>query len=180
MQFRHAIVNLAPTTRFIMLRNYKVLKGTASALALDDDNDPHIEIRLEAGDVSYRIAMNVRSKESPHDLLYANVMDFQHAELTAELAALPMGLTDIRGDRQDLAIDYVRGGIIEREDMDVAPFSSTDRRTTCAISSNPSYRKASPTSPSISTPSVKPGDLRTTSRTNISDSNPATASTTST
>ena len=105
-----------------MLRNYKVLKGTASALALDDDNDPHIEIRLEAGDISYRIAMNVRSKESPHDLLYANVMDFQHAELTAELAALPIGLTDIRGDRQDLAIDYVRGGIIEREDMDVAPF----------------------------------------------------------
>ncbi|MGO8657911.1 DUF2278 domain-containing protein, partial [Rhizobium ruizarguesonis] len=36
-----------------MLKNYKVLKGTASALALDDDNDPHIEIRIEANGVSY-------------------------------------------------------------------------------------------------------------------------------
>lgn len=45
-----------------MLKNYKVLKGTASALALDDDNDPHIEIRIEANGVSYRIALNVRSR----------------------------------------------------------------------------------------------------------------------
>lgn len=105
-----------------MLRNYKVLKGTASALALDDDNDPHIEIRIEANGVSYRVALNVRSKESPHDLLYANIVGFEHETLTAALAALPMGLTDIREERPDLAIDYVRGGLVEREDMDVAPF----------------------------------------------------------
>ncbi len=105
-----------------MLKNYKVLKGTASALALDDDNDPHIEIRIEANGVSYRIALNVRSKMSPHDLLYANIVDFTHATLTEALEALPMGLTDIRRDRPELAIDYVRGGMIEREDMDVAPF----------------------------------------------------------
>lgn len=105
-----------------MLRNYKVLKGVASGLALDDDNDPHIEIRIEAGDVSYRIAVNVRSKVSPHDLLYASIVDFRQPELTAELEALPRGLTDLRTERPDLALDYVRGGFIEREDMDVAPF----------------------------------------------------------
>ncbi|MGZ2380983.1 DUF2278 family protein [Rhizobium leguminosarum] len=105
-----------------MLKNYKVLKGTASALALDDDNDPHIEIRIEANGVSYRIALNVRSKESPHDLLYANIVDFKHPALTEALEALPMGLTDIRRERPELAIDYVRGGLIEREDMNVAPF----------------------------------------------------------
>lgn len=105
-----------------MLRNYKVLKGIASDLTLDEDDDPHIEIRIEADGVSYRIAVNVRSKVSPHDLLYANIVDFQHAALTAELAALPMGLTDIRNDRPDLALDYVRGGFVEREDMNVAPF----------------------------------------------------------
>ncbi|TCL73805.1 DUF2278 family protein [Rhizobium sp. BK251] len=110
-----------------MLRNYKVLKGTASDLALDDDNDPHIEIRIEAAGVSYRIAVNVRSKETPHDLLYANVTDFQHPMIAA-LEALPMGLTDIRRDRPELAIDYVRGGMIERDDMDVAPFQLSGPR----------------------------------------------------
>lgn len=105
-----------------MLKNYKVLKGTASAIALDDDNDPHIEIRIEANGVSYRIALNVRSSESPHDLLYANILDFKHEALTTALEALPMGLTDIRKDHPELAIDYVRGGLIEREDMAVAPF----------------------------------------------------------
>ena len=102
--------------------NYKVLKGIASDLTLDEDNDPHIEIRIEAEGISYRLALNVRSKLSPHDLLYANVVDFKHPELTAGLEALPMGLTDLRRDHPELALDYVRGGFIEREDMNVAPF----------------------------------------------------------
>ncbi|MGO7360459.1 DUF2278 family protein, partial [Rhizobium ruizarguesonis] len=81
--------------------NYKVLKGTASALALDEDNDPHIEIRIEENGVSYRIELNVRSKESPHDLLYADIVDFKHTALTEALEALTMGLTDIRKDRPE-------------------------------------------------------------------------------
>jgi hypothetical protein len=40
-----------------------VLNGAALALALDNDDDPHIEIRFEADGASYRIALNVRSKE---------------------------------------------------------------------------------------------------------------------
>lgn len=163
-----------------MLKNYKVLKGTASALALDDDNDPHIEIRIEANGVSYRIALNVRSKESPHDLLYANIVDFKHPALTEALEALPMGLTDIRSERPELAIDYVRGGLIEREDMNVAPFQLSGPKNDLRDFIEPIVRKALPTPTCISTPSARPGGPRSTSRTNIFVSSRATAFTTST
>ncbi|MBP1850925.1 DUF2278 family protein [Rhizobium halophytocola] len=110
-----------------MIKNYHVLKGVASGLELDDDDSPHIEIRIEADGVSYRIAVNARSTVPPHDLLFAHVVGFE-APILAGLAGLPMGLTDLRGDHPELAIDYVRGGLIERDDLQVAPFQLSGPR----------------------------------------------------
>ncbi|WP_439530056.1 DUF2278 family protein [Pannonibacter sp.] len=103
------------------LKNYGLLKGIASAMTLDDDDSPHIEIRIEALGTSYRIAVNVRSKQAPHDLLFDIQHSFAHPILS-ELKQLPAGITDIRRDRPHLALDYVRGGIVRREDMEIAPF----------------------------------------------------------
>lgn len=103
------------------LRNYVVIKGTASALALDDDDSPHIEIRLEAESVSYRLAVNTRSVMAPHDLLYRKQDPFVHP-MTGQLKGLPSGVTDLRQNRADLALDYVRGGFVQREAMEIAPF----------------------------------------------------------
>lgn len=104
------------------IENFRVLKGTASDLALDDDNSPHIEIRIEAGGDSHRIAVNVRSVQPPHDLLYAHV-PLVHP-ITAQLVGLPFGVTDIKNDNPDFGIDYVRGGLIDREDMEIAPYQA--------------------------------------------------------
>ena len=103
------------------LRNYHVLKGQPTALALDDDSSPHIEIRLSAAGQDHRIAVNVRSQQSPHDLLYRKQDPFAHP-LRAQLVELADGLTDLRGDRPELALDYVRGDFVERGAMEVAPF----------------------------------------------------------
>lgn len=103
------------------LHDYSVLKGRPSALELDDDDSPHVEVRVEAASISYRIAVNVRSQLFPHDLLFREVRDFRHPML-ASLADLPEGVTSLAGSQSALALDYVRGGIVERGEMSVAPF----------------------------------------------------------
>ena len=103
------------------LRNYRLLKGRASNLALDDDDSPHIEIRIEAAGDSHRIAVNTRSSVAPHDLLYYKQEPFAHPKLP-DLARLPEGLTDLRDDHPDLALDYVHDRLIQREVMHIAPF----------------------------------------------------------
>ncbi len=103
------------------IKNYSVLKGLPSALALDDDESPHIEIRLEAASTSYRIAVNVRSQLFPHDLLFRRVNNFVHPIL-AELENLPTGVTSIDNGHASLALDYVRGEFVQREEMSIAPF----------------------------------------------------------
>ena len=103
------------------LKNYVVLKGRPTALALDDDDSPHIEVRLKADGTDFRLAINARSKVSPHDLLYRKQDPFAHP-MTGDLAALPEGVTAIQNGRSDLALDYVRGDFVERDAMSIAPF----------------------------------------------------------
>jgi len=105
------------------LKNYSLLVGRASELAFDDDSSPHIEVRIEAQGVSYRIAINVRSAIQPHALLYARFDPWQRPELTGALGDLDDGLYDLRDDRPELALDYVRSeDMIEKEWMEVAPY----------------------------------------------------------
>ncbi|MBX2813544.1 MAG: DUF2278 family protein [Myxococcales bacterium] len=104
------------------LKNYGVLKGKAKDFALDDDASPHIELLLEADEVKHRVAINVRSKIAPHDLLYLKREPFLHP-VTRALHSLPQGLTDIRDQHPNLALDYVRGQLFSREEMEVAPFT---------------------------------------------------------
>ncbi|WP_417670223.1 DUF2278 family protein [Roseibium sp.] len=103
------------------LSNYCLLKGYASDLCLDDDRNPHIEIRIEDGTNSHRIAMNVRSKFHPHDLLYA----LQHnlaSPLLDVVKELPAGMTDLSRKRDTISIDYIRDGLVAKKDMTLAPF----------------------------------------------------------
>jgi len=99
-------------------KRYCVLKGRPVDLALDDDDKPHIEIRVAArGD--YRVAVNAQSIQPPHELLFASIDPFEHTILRA-MHALPYGLTDV-SRRRSLALDYTRG-LIRRGQMKVAPF----------------------------------------------------------
>lgn len=103
------------------LKNYVVLKGRPRALALDDDSSPHIEVRMDVDGVDFRLAINARSAVSPHDLLYRKQDPFVHPMVPA-LRALPDGVTAIADGRTELALDYVRGDIVERAAMSIAPF----------------------------------------------------------
>ena len=99
-------------------KRYCVLKGRPVALALDDDDKPHVEIKVAArGD--YRVAVNAQSTQPPHELLFASVDPFEHTILRA-MHALPYGLNDLTR-RRGLGLDYTRG-LIRRGQMKVAPF----------------------------------------------------------
>lgn len=101
------------------INNYSVLKGTASEFALDNDNSPHFEIRIEASNESYRVAVNVRSSIHPHDLLYLKIDNFNHPMLN-NLEILTNGLHSINNN--GLELDYIQGGFLKKEDMFVAPY----------------------------------------------------------
>jgi len=102
------------------LKSYSVLVGRPVRLALDDDQDPHLEVLIDAAGVSYRIAVNVRSNLHPHPLLFERRTPFVAPQLE-ELAALPPGLTSLRA-RPDLGLDYVRDGLVFKDDMAIAPY----------------------------------------------------------
>src|SRR5262245_39978240 len=74
------------------LARYGVLKGHAIERRLGQGNDPHYEVHIISDDVSYRIAVNVESKESPHEVQYLVDDNFQHP-ITAGLLGLPLGFT---------------------------------------------------------------------------------------
>ena len=103
------------------LNNYRLVVGRAVDLAEDDDESPHLEILLDVDGAKYRVAVNVRSSQHPHPLLYQRRDPFVHAS-TARLAGLPPGVVDLRRDRSDLVLDYVRGGVVSRADMKAAPY----------------------------------------------------------
>ena len=99
-------------------KRYCVLKGRPVNLALDDDEKPHIEIKVAArGD--YRVAVNAQSTQPPHELLFTAVDPFEHTMLR-QMHALPYGLTDLT-TRKSLSLDYTRG-LVRRGQMKVVPF----------------------------------------------------------
>lgn len=103
------------------LKNYRLLVGKATDMALDDDSSPHIEIQIDTGGQLHRIAVNVRSSVQPSALLY-NRRDPWNHPLTDRLALLSDGRHDLDGDLTDLRLDYVRGGFITQQEMAPVPF----------------------------------------------------------
>lgn len=103
------------------LHHYGVLKGSAVA-AKREDNDPtpHYQIQMVAKSVNYRIAVNVKSQESPSELLFLVNDNFRHP-LTAGLPDLPMGFTPLQSKPGGQAIDFIRGNLFNRLDMRLLP-----------------------------------------------------------
>jgi len=103
------------------IKNYHLVVGRALDLAEDDDDSPHIEVLLDVAGEKFRIAINARSSQQPHPLLYQRIDPFTGRRVDA-LAAIAPGVVDLKGDRPDLAFDYVRGVVVFRDDMKVAPY----------------------------------------------------------
>ena len=72
------------------LKRYGVLVGRPIASKLGAGQSPHYQIHVVDDTTQYRIAVNVKSKLSPSELLYLVIGDYRH-EVTERLAILGPG-----------------------------------------------------------------------------------------
>jgi uncharacterized protein YukJ len=103
------------------LNKYGVLVGKAVAARRENTNDtPHYQVQLRAAGTSYRIAVNVKSKEQPSELLYLIKEDFKHP-LLARLADTREGFAPLPRQPGGRALDFIRGNLFDRDEMRLLP-----------------------------------------------------------
>ncbi len=94
------------------LSNYGVLKGRPIDRRLGNGSRPHYQVHVVDEDTDYRIAINVKSKLSPSELLFIVDESLQHP-ITEGLEDLPHGFTDILRQPGGQAFDYIRGNLFD-------------------------------------------------------------------
>lgn len=97
------------------LKAYGVLTARPIARVREGgtDSTPHYQIHLrdDAG-VEYRAAVNVKSQETPSELLYAVFDAFSHPMLEG-LSGLPSGWTPLTPGPAGGGLDYIRGNLFD-------------------------------------------------------------------
>ncbi len=96
--------------------NYGVLKGKAIGSLAGMGASPHYQVHLVDDTTDYRIAINVRSRTAPSELLYLLDEHFSHP-LLEELVKQPFGFTRLGRNPGGLALDYIRGNLLDRQRM---------------------------------------------------------------
>jgi uncharacterized protein YukJ len=105
------------------LERYGVLKGhVIEAQPETDDDTPHYQIHVVADTTHYRLAVNVKSQQSPSELLYLVDEDFRHP-ITAQLPETPPGFVPLPRQPGGLALDFIRGNLFDRLAMRPLPFN---------------------------------------------------------
>jgi uncharacterized protein YukJ len=84
-------------------------------------SNAHYQIHLVDDTTDYRIAVNVKSQLSPSELEYLIDSHFQHS-ITATLPDLPLGFTLLDPKPGGLALDFIRGNLFDRNQMQPLPF----------------------------------------------------------
>jgi uncharacterized protein YukJ len=103
------------------LKEYGVLKGRPVARRLGVTSNAHFQIHIVDDTTDYRIAVNVKSKLSPSELEYLINDKFEHP-ITDQLVELPLGFHRIESRPGGLAIDFIRGNILDKDKMIPLPF----------------------------------------------------------
>ena len=96
--------------------HYGVLKGKVIDSRPGTKENAHYQILVEAAGEQYRIAVNVKSKLSPSELLYLTDENFRHV-LTSPLSELPDGFTRLESKPDGMALDYIRSNLFDRAGM---------------------------------------------------------------
>lgn len=104
------------------IENYGVLKGRITECRAErHGRTPHYHIRVRSAGADARVSINVQSYDRFRpDLLYRVDDDFRHP-ITQRLAGLDDGWHDGVPGPDGLAVDYVRGGMLRREQMRPLP-----------------------------------------------------------
>jgi uncharacterized protein YukJ len=95
------------------IAKYGVLVGRAIQRRLGTGDSPHYQIEMADNDTDYRIAVNVKSSESPSEVEFFIDEHFQHPILT-ELAAQPTGFKALQSKPGGIALDYIRGNVVDQ------------------------------------------------------------------
>jgi len=103
------------------LRSYGVLVGSVTDCRSEGGTDsPHYQVRVQGGDTSFRVAVNVLSQEPPSELRYLADEAFVHPVLEAVLG-LPDGFTQLPRQPGSGALDFIRGNLFDRTKMRSMP-----------------------------------------------------------
>jgi uncharacterized protein YukJ len=102
------------------LKNYGVLKCRATDRQLGEGSTPHYEVLVTDNQDQHRIAINVKSKQSPSELLYFVDENFNHPILKG-LVALENGFHHIESKPGELGLDYIRGNFFDSKQMKPLP-----------------------------------------------------------
>jgi uncharacterized protein YukJ len=108
--------------RFIMaLTKYGVFKGTVTGHLRDADDD-HYQILVKAGQSLHRIASNVKSSapNSPSVVLFYSRTSLPPT-MTEALKKLQAGFTKLASKPDSLALDYVKGNLVNIKNMKPVP-----------------------------------------------------------
>ncbi len=104
------------------VKSYGVLKGRPIQKRLGAGRSPHYQVHLIDETTDYRIAINVKSKLSPSELLYFIDDQFQHP-LIQGLEAVSLGFTALPSGPGGIALDFIRGNLFLREKMVALPYN---------------------------------------------------------
>jgi len=98
------------------LHSYGVLKGRAINKRLGSGQSPHYQVHIIDDTMDYRIAINVKSKLSPSELLYIVDEHFVHS-ITQDLPDFERGFTAINSTPGGIALDFIRGNLFNPSKM---------------------------------------------------------------
>ena len=98
------------------LHSYGVLKGRAINNRLGSGRSPHYQVHIIDDTTDYRIAINVKSKLSPSELLYIVDEHFEHS-ITQDLPDFELGFTAINSTPDGIALDFIRGNLFNSSKM---------------------------------------------------------------
>lgn len=104
------------------LATYGVLKCRALECKIDPGSDPspHYQVLVSDGRKQHRIAINIKSQQSPSDLLYLVNESFHHLILEP-LANYSRGFHKLDHKPGGVALDFIRGNLFRPEDMKPLP-----------------------------------------------------------
>jgi uncharacterized protein YukJ len=104
------------------LKNYGVLKGRAVNRKLGEGSTPHYQVLVNDEKQKHRIAINVKSQQSPSELLYLIDENFSHPIIKG-LDELKFGFNPLDGKPGGLALDFIRGNFFDPTQMKPLPYN---------------------------------------------------------